>query len=249
MMSKRRLLSIPSLALLALAVACGGDDDKKIEIEKPTMGDPAAYFGVEACTCYEYETTDGSDSRTLGVAVERVDDFYSDVVGKDVHTIVYRLGGAVQATYVVDPTNPDLLLTRVQSVTSGDEWRLSPGMSLSHWLGDRSSMVSTKVSATRYQNATPVDEPQELEIRTLIEGTTSPIRASLDGGATEEDYDATLIQYTQTPWKEPKRWFVPEIGNVQVEYRGARWILRNKRILEGGCPGAGVTDICGAKAP
>ncbi|HWV38169.1 MAG TPA: hypothetical protein VN033_06785 [Vulgatibacter sp.] len=245
MRSKHRLLSIPTIALFALSMACGGGDEE-IQIEKPTMGDPAAYFGVEACTCYEYEVTDGSDARMLGVAVERVDDFYSDEAGKDVHAVVYRLGGAVQATYVVDPTNPDLLLTRMQNVVgTGDEWRLTPGMSLAHWLEDRSAMVSTKVQATLYRNASPEGEPQEIEMRTLIDESTTPIRASLDGGETEQDYDARLIQYSQTPWKEPKRWFVPEIGNVQLEFNGARWILHNKRILEGGCPGESVQDICG----
>lgn len=251
MMSKHRLLSVPPLALLALAMACGGSDEKeKIQIEKPSMGDPVAYFGMEACSCYEYVATDGSDTRRLGIAVERVDDFYSDVAGKNVHAVVYRLGGAVQKTYVVDPTNPDLRLTRVKTgaVAGDDEFRMSPGMSIAHWLEDKSQKVTTKAEVTRYQNASAVGEPQTLDLHALI-GKENPVRASLDDGATEQDYPATLIEYSGTPWNEPKRWFVPEVGNVQVEFNGTRWILRNKRTLGGGCPGDSVKDICGAQAP
>ena len=252
MMSKHRLLSVPPLALLALAMACGESEErKKIENEDPTMDNPVAYFGMEACTCYEYVTVDNSDTRRLGVAVERVDDFYSDVAGKDVHAVVYRLGGAVQKTYVVDPTNPDLRLTRVKTgaMAGDDEWRMSPGMSLAHWLEDTTKKVTVQSQVTRYQNAIPVDdEPQTLDIHTLL-GKETPVKASLDDGATEQDYQATLIEYSGTPWSEPKRWFVPEVGTVQLEFNGTRWILRNKRTLAGGCPGDTVKDICGTKAP
>lgn len=255
-MSKRRLISIPSLALLALAVACGSEEPKKvIEFDGPEMGDPAEYFGVEACTCYEYESTDKTEPRMLGVAVERVDDFYSDAGKKrDVHAIVYRLGGAQQMVYVVDPTEPNLLLNRVQTGTQNtdDEWRLSPGMSLVQWPGKAGTQVAGKHAATKYQNGMQVDEPQEVEIKTFFSEAQVP--ASLDGNETQV-FEATRIEYLGTPWNEPRRWFVPGVGNVQLELelstmggKKTTWRLHNVRELDrASCPGPSPKDVCGTQ--
>lgn len=254
-MSKRRLVSIPSIALLALAAACGTEEKKVIPIEGPEMGEPVAYFGVEECTCFEYESTDKAESRRLGVAVERVDDFYADSGDKrNVHAIVYRLGGTKQMLYVVDPTNPDLLLNRVETGASADddEWRLSPGMSLVQWPGNAGTQVERKHTATLYRNAVQIGEPEEVTIKTFFSDPVQ-VLASVDGVETQE-FEATRVEYWGTPWDEPRRWFVPGVGNVQLELQLASmakkkttWRLRNVRELDRAtCPGPSPKDVCGS---
>ncbi|HEY0838969.1 MAG TPA: hypothetical protein VGD74_02165, partial [Vulgatibacter sp.] len=206
------------------------------------------------CVCYEYESTDKTEPRLLGVAVERVDDFFADSGSKrNVHAIVYRLAGTKQMVYVVDPTKPDLLLNRVETGTSmtDDEWRLSPGMSLVQWPGNVGTQVERKQMATRYQNGLQVGEPEEVTIQTFFSDTVQ-IPASLDGGESQV-FEATRIEYVGTPWDEPRRWFVPGVGNVQLELelttmakKKTTWRLRNVRELDREtCPGPSPKDPCG----
>jgi len=251
-MSKLRLW-LPALLGLTLLVACGEEPRIPIGDPKEELTDAPKYFGVEPCQCYEYKSLDPAEPRLLGIAVERVDDFYSDERGADRYELVYRLGGTWQMRYVLDPSQkPDLLLSRVytgQGVTD-DEWRMSPAVPLLRYPVKADGLIEKSTVATLHHNGLPVEgETRSVEYDASYAGLEE-VRASLDG-ENFQTFEAMRVEYFETPWNEQYRWFVPEVGNVKLRVklksmdRASDWVLHNIRTLDSSCPGEAVHDFCG----
>ncbi|AKU89757.1 hypothetical protein [Vulgatibacter incomptus] len=242
-MLKSRLALIP-IAVLALS-SCGSESKKQIGpgTGDPDMENPAAYFGVEACQCYEYESP-GSAFK-LGVAVERVNNQYSPD-HKDMNVVVYRQNGTTILSYVVDPTEPDLLLHRVFSGEGGqDEWRLEPGLPLFRWPMQKAFRTSD-TDAHAFQNGVEQEDLAEKLDYSVIY-TKEQVVASRTGSETET-FDAIKVDYFGTPWDEQSRWFVPKVGVVKLELGNSAnrstWTLKKIRTLKD-CPSVNPKDACG----
>ncbi len=242
------------LTLLALA-ACGEEKEKQINFVPDVLEDPLAYFGVETCTCYEYRSLDPKEPRLLGVAVERVDELHSDPDDrKDVHEIVYRIGGTPEMRYVFEAGETELRLTRVSTGedSAADEWRLKPALPFLRWPVEARTSIRQEVDAGLFQGGKAVGEPEARAVQVNFTAMET-VTASLGGGE-EEAFEAIRIEFANTPWNEARRWFVPEVGNVKLELRlgGERstWVLENVRQLDAdSCPGKiTVVDRCGAAA-
>lgn len=244
------------LALALLLAACGAEPDKQLG---PTgdgkLEDAAKYFGIEPCTCYEYKSTDSTEPRLLGVAVERLDDFYAEPGSNEPKYVqVYRLGSSVQRRYVLDPVETDLELSRVYmgDGIADDEWRLNPAAPLLRFPVKASGAVTRTLEASLHRNGQPVEGRTSTHGFEMVYGGLETINASLDG-ENFEGFEATRVKFFETPWNEEDRWFVPEVGNVRLDLRlkegdpRTSWVLQNVRQLEGGCPGPNISDFCGTR--
>lgn len=255
-MPKFRVIPPALLAALAL-VACGDEPDKNIGPKDPvlTVEEAAAYFGVEPCKCYEYKSTDPGEPRLLGVAVERVDDHYTEAGDRnDKHVLVYRLGSSLQKRYVLEPTTDELLLSRVYEGDgiSDPEWRLSPHATWLRYPMKTGAEIARSTEMSKYENGLPVEgESHDEDFRVITASSLESINASLDGGE-REPFEAIRVETIGAKWREGNRWFVPEIGNVRLDVwlpsmdKRTSWVLHNVRMLDESCPGTELRDFCGS---
>lgn len=246
-------------ALLAVALGgCGAADDKAPVQTRPAIENPEAYFGVSPCECYEYVATDDANQR-LGVAVEAITDFYTD--GDPQNLVRYRLnGGLVVREDVVKATDPDLLLSRVFVDKGQDDLNamLMPPVKLLSAEGDAGKPIQQDVALH------PVGATEDIPVSfraDYVPGQTVNIVAEIEGenggqGAQAISYEATKVIYStgNQSWSEQPRWFVPNVGVVQLDLTvaGTRhtWKLVRKRTLGGNCPldnaAEAPSDSCGS---
>ncbi len=247
-MKRSALLSLaPALAL----AACGGDERTPPPPTGGSIADPITYFGVTACRCYEYVPEDAGNLLRLGVAVESVSDVFTP--GTEQHIVRYRVNGQVKRVDFYQPTDPTLLLTWVNTGDgdNDDYYEIEGG--LPFVTGPVESQQTVTGDATVRHKLFGQDQG-ELAVSMRADYAAQPVTASIDDGATEQEFAATRLLYQGLPWSEQVRWFVPDVGFVKLELElddqsgRVTWILNNVRQLEGGCPwrpGDTPQDTCG----
>jgi hypothetical protein len=247
-MSMYRVALVAMLA--AATTACGAEDDGTTILPEPTLEDPVGYYGLEACTCYEYAPEDGGPER-LGVAVEALTDRFSGTPGLEEHVVRYRRNGSLVREDTFRPTDPDLLLSssRIRDAAGETLWLFEPPLPYLRYPVE----VRQPVTATSTMREFGAETGTEVSFRAnYVEGA---VDASLDGGATTQTFeDAIRVGYTGLVFPEHFRWFSPENGWVQLELdiEGTRteWVLLNKRQLGNGCPWDPADppqDVCGIR--
>ena len=237
-------------ATLAVALnACGPDDSGPVVQPEPELENPAAYFGLEPCTCYEYAPADGGPQR-LGVAVEAVTDRF--FTGIDHHVVSYRLNGQQIREDFFQPTDPDLVLRR--SKIRGDAgdvtWVFEPeGFPFLQFPVQGNKSVVAPVTQRQF------GEDASENVTMHADYVAQPVEASLDGETTQS-FDSVRVAWRDGLFRDDLRWFVPETGWVRLELpidnKRTEWVLQRKFQMPGTCPwdyAAPVDFVCGVDAP
>lgn len=237
------LLAVLSAALLA---ACGSDDGTPYQpVEAEPLDDPAAYFGVTPCRCFEFEREDGMFDVGLGIAVESVGSTYAGALeghGTDYHVLRYRRGSQIRRTDHLRPTDPDLLLAGVNF--GSKDWenliRIEPPVPFLRFPLDKQKRSVKAESSTQLSPAgNDQGEPEPMAFR--ADYNEAEVIASLDGSPSEP-MSAIRVLYSNLPWPDVIRYYVPEQGLVKLDLdlqdgEGRKtWVLKRIRQLEGGCP-------------
>lgn len=232
---------LAAVAALGLG-ACGGEEHGPIP---PTPIDTEAHFGISLCNCFEYEASDDKSQR-LGMSVEAITDHYSK--GELGYLVRYRKNGRQIREDVWYPDQQGLRLgfTRQTINTAELAGFFSPAVPLvSVGPADAVEVAST---FTIGEEETPVPFKA-----TVI--PDRPVRYSTDG-SDPASLPATQIHYEGMPFYEGDRYFVPDLGFVEISMedetgKRQRFQLRRTRVLEGGCGVDGSlkppTDICGSR--
>ncbi len=247
----RRRLSTLALAAAALS-GCDDGDERTPPPPDPTIGDPVTYFAVPACRCMEYVPEDENSPMRLGIAIESVSDIYTQ--GVEQHVARYRVNGQVRRVDFYTPTDPVLKLAWV-NLGQGDNdqyFEIEGGLPFVTGPVEAQSSVMAQASVKEKIFGAEQGAPTTASLRADYTPDQA-VLASLDGGP-RQSFTATRVLYSGLPWDERVRWFVPEIGFVQLELTlddqsgRVKWILNNVRTLEGGCPwrpGDPPQDTCG----
>lgn len=230
-------LALAAFAALGLG-ACGPE-----EIAPPPKNDidPESHFAVSLCTCFEYEAADDRTQK-LGISIEAVTDTYSP--GEPGHLIRFRKNSGIFREEVWYPTQNALEL--------GFARRMDENPEVAGWFAPRLPLVPVGTEPVKISSLFQVGEeetPVEFEASVI----PNTVKFSVDG--TEPTAQpATQIHYEGMPWQEGDRYFVPEVGIVEISMRDStgtrqKFQLRNKRVLEGGCGQTDsiqpVADACG----
>lgn len=244
---------LPAAALAALALsACDDGDERTPPPPGPSIGDPVTYFAVPSCRCMEYVPEDENSPMRLGIAIESVADIYTP--GVEQHVARYRVNGQVRRVDFYAPTDPVLKLAWV-NLGQGDNdayYEIEGGLPFLTGPVEEQRTVMAQASVKQKVFGADQGEPITVSLRADY-AADQTVLAALDGGA-RQSFTATRVLYSGLPWDEQVRWFVPEIGFVQLELElddtsgRVTWILNNVRELEGGCPwrpGDPPQDTCG----
>lgn len=265
----RKTSWLAPLLAASLLTGCGGKEEP-FPVDPPfELEEPAAYFGVEPCVCYEYrDVNDPASPLRLGIAVENVSAFYSHEAKKKVeHIIRYRYGpnGAVVRTDFVDPTDPDLLLLRtdISGTDSADSLRLDPPIPFLRAPAEDQGRVSAETQATHVFWVAG-DEGQELKEETqglkmemvyALEPKQVIIKRTDELGLKKDEvavdaYRVTFREFVWDgeghSWQENYRLFSPELGVVELQFpvegETKTWRLDEVRRLEG-CKAEVTTNV------
>lgn len=252
---------LAAVVFASLVAACGEESSPYVPEGREPLADPPAYFGVSACTCFEFVREDGVLDAGLGVAVESVTDVFSGALeGQETkyHVLRYRRGGQVKRTDFLRPTDPDLLLAGVNF--GSQDWenllRLDPPVPyLRYPIDEQTKSVKADSSVQLAPAGEAQAEAQPLAFR--ADYTPAQVIASFDYGEAQP-MDAIRVLYDALPWPDITRFYVPAKGLVKLENLDLQdgeapktWVLKGIRQLGGGCPwetGTAIpaSEICGS---
>lgn len=247
----KKLHRVALVATMAGALGACGEEDGGGRPPVATIEDPPAYFGLEPCTCYEYVLADGSSPLRLGVAVERVANVFSSPGEEPEHLLVFRRNATVERVdgYRFDGNDLVLVGTQLGGPATGVTWTANPPMVYLRAPVDRWVEQSIEQTVTFRQPGTDT----VVEANPSVSFAQFEVQVSVDGGE-PQPVTTYRTRWQGLPWSEPRRFFAPEQGWLQIEMENEqgsveRWVLRNKRTLGDGCPWPIDTtprDICGA---
>jgi len=232
-----------AFATLAAALAACGTEKDPVEIGPNTkIDDPVAYFGLEPCTCYDFEPVSGASQARLGIAVEAVStSFPGNPDGAEEYALVYRIAGTTDRIYVLRPTDPVLELRQVQlDFPTGSVWTADPPIPYVQGpIEPKDRPVEATVQMTEIDPEGITHDPVEVAFRADYVGE-SDLTWSVDG-ETEVTGDAVRVSFRRLPFEERFRWFVPEVGPVRVEYdtgsgRTIYQLVRKRMLDSATCP-------------
>lgn len=237
---KKYPLALAALAALGLG-ACGAEEHGPIP---PTPIEPETHFGVSLCNCFEYEASDDKSQR-LGVSIEAITDHYSK--GELGHVVRYRKNGRQIREDVWFPGQDGLHLGFTRQTPGSAE--------LAGFFQPAVPLVGVGVAdALEVESSFKVGEEETTVPFKATVIADRAVRYSVDGSEPTSQ-PATQLHYEGMPYYEGDRYFVPDLGFVEISMENEdgkrqRFQLRNTRVLEGGCSDNVLkppTDVCGSR--